>query len=69
MRVRDLYKLLNLQILAGNADKVIYLTNDDDWNWVHKLLFWIQSNKEEIEALDCYWEIAEEDKDNVIILD
>ena len=68
MRVRDLYKLLNLQILAGNADKVIYLTNDD-WNWVHKLLFWVQSNKEEIEALDYNWEIAEEDKDNVVVLD
>lgn len=48
MTVKELYEDLRQEILAGNADKTILISSDDEGNSYHTLWYTIQSDVDEI---------------------
>lgn len=39
LTVKDLFKACQEQILKGNGDKIIYLSNDDEGNGYHQMFY------------------------------
>ena len=62
MTVKDLLKHCEYQINKGNGNKEIYVSNDDEGNGYHKLIFTFSEN---VSELDEYGQV---DKKNGIIL-
>ena len=48
LTVKDLYNECLRQIKKGNGDKYILISDDDEGNGYHTLLFGIMDNKEEL---------------------
>lgn len=46
--IKELYEDLRQEILAGNADKTILISSDDEGNSYHTLWYTIQSDVDEI---------------------
>ncbi len=40
MKVKELMNLCLNQIKKGNAEKVIFISSDDEWNDWHELFYW-----------------------------
>lgn len=54
------------QIAKWNGDKVVWVVNDDDGNGIHELPCWFTTDKEEIDAINCYGECK--DTTNIVVL-
>lgn len=50
MTVEELYNELLYQIAIWNSKKVIYISQDDEWNDFHLLLQWFIYKRDEVEA-------------------
>lgn len=50
MTVEELYNELLYQIAIWNSKKVIYISQDDEWNDFHELLQWFIYKRSEVEA-------------------
>lgn len=48
MTVKELMALCNKQILLWNGDKTVFISQDDEWNDYHELMFWFTSKSYEI---------------------
>lgn len=46
LKLKDLYKAIQEQILKGNGDKVVMLSNDDEGNGYHYLWYAFITGKE-----------------------
>lgn len=51
MTVKELYDSLHQEILAGNGDKTILISSDDEGNSYHTLWYTIQSDVDEIRKI------------------
>lgn len=49
--VKELYDNLHQEIIAGNGDKVILISSDDEGNSFHTLWYAVQSDIEEIKEI------------------
>jgi len=50
MTIEELYNELLYQIAIWNSKKVIYISQDDEWNDFHLLLQWFIYKRDEVEA-------------------
>lgn len=51
MTVKKLYEIVGKQILLGNGNKEIVISNDDEGNGFHNLIFGFTSNQEVVYEL------------------
>lgn len=49
--IKELYDDLHQEILAGNGDKTILISSDDEGNSYHTLWYTIQSDVDEIKEI------------------
>lgn len=69
MTVKELYDDLHQEILAGNGDKTILISSDDEGNEYHTLLYTVQSNIDEIKEIKkSTWFHDDNDSEEVVLL-
>lgn len=66
--VKELEYLCKKEILAGNGNKEVYLSNDDEGNGYHGLYFGFEGNPDVIKSIAIYGVADFEDLDNTVIL-
>lgn len=54
IKVKELFEMCKIQIEKWNWEKSVWITNDDDWNWIHELPCWFTDEEEDVKLLDCY---------------
>lgn len=69
VKVKDLHKALTEQILKGNGDNYILISDDDEGNGYHTLYYMIEDNRETIKQCDEYGLFHDEhNPDDVVLL-
>lgn len=67
--IKELYDDLHQEILAGNGDKTILISSDDEGNGYHTLWYTVQSNIDEIKELKKgTWFHDDNDPEEVVLL-
>lgn len=69
MTVKELYDDLHQEILAGNGDKTILISSDDEGNSYHTLWYTVQSNVDEIKKIkEGTWFHDDDNPEEVVLL-
>ena len=69
MTVKELYDDLHQEILAGNGDKTILISSDDEGNSYHTLWYTIQSDVDKIKEIKkSTWFHDDNDPEKVVLL-
>ena len=70
MTVNKLYEIVSRQIRLGNGDKKVVISNDDEGNGFHYLLFGFTTNKELVYEIlsSTYCDDMLKDYKNIVIL-
>ena len=67
--IKELYEDLRQEILAGNGDKTILISSDDEGNSYHTLWFRVQSDVDEIRKIkEATWFHDDNNPEEVVIL-
>ena len=67
--IKELYEDLRQEILAGNADKTILISSDDEGNSYHTLWYTIQSDVDEIKEIKkSTWFHDDNDPEEVVLV-
>lgn len=67
--VKELYDDLRQEILAGNGDKTILISSDDEGNSYHILWYTIQSDIDEIKKIkEATWFHDDDNPEEVVLL-
>lgn len=67
--IKELYEDLRQEILAGNGDKTILISSDDEGNSYHTLWFTVQSDVDEIRKIkEATWLHDDNNPEEVVIL-
>lgn len=67
--VKELYDDLHQEILAGNGDKTILISSDDEGNSYHTLWYTVQSDIDEIKEIKkSTWFHDDNDPEKVVLL-
>ena len=67
--VKELYDDLRQEILAGNGDKTILISSDDEGNSYHTLWYTIQSDIDEIRKIkEATWLHDDDNPEEVVLL-
>lgn len=67
--IKELYEDLCKEILAGNGDKTILISSDDEGNSYHTLWFTVQSDVDEIRKIkEETWFRDDNNPEEVVIL-
>lgn len=67
--IKELYDDLHQEILAGNGDKTILISSDDEGNGYHTLWYTVQSNIDEIKEIKKgTWFHDDNDPEEVVLL-
>lgn len=67
--VKELYDDLCQEILAGNGDKTILISSDDEGNSYHTLWYTIQSDIDEIRKIkEATWFHDDDNPEEVVLL-
>lgn len=67
--IKELYDDLHQEILAGNGDKTILISSDDEGNSYHTLWYTVQSDIDEIKEIKkSTWFHDDNDPEKVVLL-
>lgn len=67
--IKELYDDLHQEILAGNGDKTILISSDDEGNSYHTLWYTVQSDIDEIKEIKkSTWFHDDNDPKEVVLL-
>lgn len=66
MTVKQLLIACQQQVLNGNGDKKIFISQDDEWNSYHELLSWFIYEEDDIQEQEI--ENHEYDLEDIILL-
>lgn len=67
--VKELYDDLRQEILAGNGDKTILISSDDEGNSYHTLWYTIQSDIDKIRKIkEATWFHDDDNPEEVVLL-
>jgi hypothetical protein len=69
MTVKELLQACEKQVAKWNGDRIIFISNDEDWNGWHEIINHFVSNPEIIKDYDEYEEVKNRyNYDEVVLL-